>query len=151
VIVKPARFYHNKTIWLIEMKRNFQEIYRYIRDYYTVSLMDYELNGVDLREWLVDNIKGLGMKAASHFLRNQGYKNLAVIDVHIIRFLNKYVKPIDYEFTDGLLPDVSTRKNYLYWEDKFRKIADKNKLSVAELDAIIWKQRSKTEWKDFVY
>lgn len=109
------------------------------------------LDGKQVREWLIYNIKGLGMKAASHFLRNQGYTDLAVIDVHIIRFLSKYVKPIDYEFTDGLIPVVSNMKNYLHWEDRFREIADKYDLSVAELDAIIWKQRSNTDWKDFVY
>src|SRR3989344_1491673 len=36
------------------------------------------------REEIVKNIKGLGMKEASHFLRNIGYKNLAIIDFHII-------------------------------------------------------------------
>jgi len=41
------------------------------------------------REEIVKNIKGLGMKEASHFLRNIGYKNLAIIDFHIIDLLVK--------------------------------------------------------------
>ncbi len=36
------------------------------------------------RDWLVENITGLGMKEASHFLRNVGYLDLAIIDKHIL-------------------------------------------------------------------
>jgi N-glycosylase/DNA lyase len=41
------------------------------------------------RDWLVKNIKGLGYKEASHFLRNVGYDNHAIIDFHIIDLLIK--------------------------------------------------------------
>ncbi len=40
-----------------------------------------------LRDWLVKNVKGLGMKEASHFLRNIGYNDVAIIDRHILRFM----------------------------------------------------------------
>jgi len=43
-----------------------------------------------LREWLVKNIKGIGYKEASHFLRNIGYTNFAIIDFHIIDILARY-------------------------------------------------------------
>jgi len=39
------------------------------------------------RENVVDNIKGLGYKEASHFLRNIGYEGLAILDRHILRTL----------------------------------------------------------------
>ena len=43
---------------------------------------------VELREYLVENIKGIGMKEASHFLRNIGLgKDLAILDRHIMRSL----------------------------------------------------------------
>ena len=36
------------------------------------------------REWLVENVMGLGMKEASHFLRNVGYLDLAILDRHVL-------------------------------------------------------------------
>ena len=38
---------------------------------------------IPMREWLVKNLKGLGYKESSHFLRNIGYKNISIIDFHI--------------------------------------------------------------------
>lgn len=43
--------------------------------------------GKEMRDWLVKNVKGLGMKESSHFLRNIGYKDVAIIDFHIIDLL----------------------------------------------------------------
>ncbi len=40
------------------------------------------------RQWMVDNISGLGPKQASMFLRNIGVShNLAILDTHVLRFL----------------------------------------------------------------
>ena len=52
------------------------------------------LKGEELREWLVKNIKGFGYKEASHFLRNIGFEDFAIIDFHIIELLakNKIIK-----------------------------------------------------------
>ncbi|MHA1836227.1 MAG: N-glycosylase/DNA lyase [Candidatus Odinarchaeia archaeon] len=44
----------------------------------------------EIREWLVKNIKGLGYKEASHFLRNIGFNDIAIIDFHIINLLEEY-------------------------------------------------------------
>ena len=44
----------------------------------------------ELRVWLVKNIKGIGLKEASHFLRNIGYRNCAILDFHIIDLLSDY-------------------------------------------------------------
>ena len=44
----------------------------------------------ELRKWFVENVKGIGYKEASHFLRNIGFSNLAIIDFHTIDILAKY-------------------------------------------------------------
>jgi N-glycosylase/DNA lyase len=82
------------------------------------------------REWLIKNIKGLGYKEASHFLRNIGFKNLAIIDFHIIDLLNKH----------GLIekPKYISKNVYLEIENLLRSIARKTKLSLAELDLYLW-------------
>ncbi len=90
------------------------------------KLNDLELN----RDWLVKNIKGIGMKEASHFLRNIGFDDYAIIDFHIIDILVK----------NGLIekPNTLTRKRYLEIEEILRKLAKKLNLTLAELDLYLW-------------
>lgn len=62
-----------------------------------------------------ENIKGLGCKEASHFLRNIGLGNdMAILDIHILGNLKRY-KVIEE------IPSSISRKNYLNIEDKMRK------------------------------
>jgi N-glycosylase/DNA lyase len=84
----------------------------------------------ELRAWLADNVKGLGYKEASHFLRNIGYKNVAIVDFHIIDLLVRY----------GLIekPKTLTKKRYLEIEGTLQKIADRLGMSLAELDLYLW-------------
>jgi N-glycosylase/DNA lyase len=83
-----------------------------------------------LREWLVKNVKGIGYKEASHFLRNIGYENLAIIDFHIIDVLVKH------DIIEK--PKVLTRRKYLEIEGSLRRIAARLELNLAELDLYLW-------------
>ena len=82
------------------------------------------------RDWLVENIKGLGMKEASHFLRNIGEKDYAIIDFHILDLLEK----------ENLIkkPKTLTKAKYIEIENKLKEIAEKTNLSLAELDLYLW-------------
>lgn len=82
------------------------------------------------RDWLVKNIKGIGMKEASHFLRNIGFNDYAIIDFHIIDILAR----------NGLIekPKTLTRKRYIEIENVLRKLAKKLNLTLAELDLYLW-------------
>lgn len=85
------------------------------------------------RSWIVENIKGIGMKEASHFLRNIGYKNLAIIDFHIVDLLAKH----------GLIEKPKNRgsltiKKYIEIENVLKEIAQKTNLSLGELDLYLW-------------
>jgi len=84
----------------------------------------------ELREWLVNNVKGIGYKEASHFLRNIGYTNFAILDFHIIDLLVKYnlIKK----------PKTLTKRKYFEIEDILKEIAKKLNLSLAELDLYLW-------------
>lgn len=84
----------------------------------------------DAREWLVENVKGFGYKEASHFLRNTGHTDVAIIDRHILRFLVK----------EGLIeePKTLTRKRYLSIERLLRAIAGALGISLSELDLYLW-------------
>lgn len=87
-------------------------------------------DGEDLREWIVNNVKGLGYKEASHFLRNIGYTDFAIIDFHIINVLTKH-KIVEK-------PKVISKKRYLKIEESLRKIARTSNLNLAELDLYLW-------------
>jgi N-glycosylase/DNA lyase len=83
-----------------------------------------------IREWLVKNVKGLGYKEASHFMRNIGFRNVAIIDFHIIDLLVKY-KIIER-------PKTITKKRYLEIEQVLARLAAKLHISLAELDLYLW-------------
>jgi N-glycosylase/DNA lyase len=82
------------------------------------------------RTWLVKNVKGLGMKEASHFLRNIGHDDYAIIDFHIIDLLVE----------QGIIerPKTLTVKKYVEIEEKLRKISKEASLTLAELDLYLW-------------
>ncbi|MCS7129814.1 MAG: N-glycosylase/DNA lyase [Archaeoglobaceae archaeon] len=84
----------------------------------------------DARDLLVKEFYGLGFKEASHFLRNIGRKDFAILDRHILRWL-------------GISYPSLTRKRYLEVENRMREIALKNKISVAELDLLVWFSKTK--------
>ena len=88
------------------------------------------------REWLVENIKGIGWKEASHFLRNMGYRDFAILDRHVLRTLEEY-KIIDK------IPKSLSKKFYLETEGKLREIAKKLNMSIAELDFYLFYLRTK--------
>jgi len=92
-------------------------------------------NGKEAREILVKNIKGYGYKEASHFLRNIGFDDVAIIDRHISRFLfeNNFVKP----------RKTITKSVYLESEEALEKIAKDLNLTQAELDLYIFYIKTK--------
>ena len=100
---------------------------------YKDSLKDITASFSDeskLREWLIGNIKGIGPKEASHFLRNIGYTDLAILDFHVINVLARH----------GLIekPKTLTRRRYLEIEELLRRIAREADLNLAELDLYLW-------------
>ncbi len=87
-------------------------------------------NGSNLREWIVKNVKGIGYKEASHFLRNIGYNDYAIIDFHIIDLL------VSYNLIQK--PKSLTKKKYLEIEEILKNIGQKLNLNLAELDLFLW-------------
>lgn len=83
-----------------------------------------------LREWVVNNVKGIGYKEASHFLRNIGFDDYAIIDFHIIDIL------VNHSIIKR--PKTITKKKYLELEELLKKIAKKTELTLAELDLYLW-------------
>jgi len=118
------RFHNNKAKYIVSARE-------YIDIKKKITGLVKETGEIKTREWLADNIKGIGYKEASHFMRNVGYKNIAILDRHILNLMkeNSFIKEI---------PKPITRKNYLEIEEIFKSIAKKLSMSCAELDLYMW-------------
>lgn len=94
----------------------------------------HTLQGEDRRAWLVHTIKGFGYKEASHFLRNIGYDDYAIIDSHILDLLTR----------EKLIrkPKTLTQKKYKTLEKLLRTLALQTNLTLAELDLYLWYQET---------
>ena len=90
----------------------------------------------DLREWLVTNVKGLGYKEASHFLRNVGLgKNLAILDRHVLKNL-VWCGVIEE------IPRSLSRKKYLEIERKMADFSRRVGIPMEELDLVFWSMQT---------
>jgi len=136
-IIKFARFINKKANYIVEARKFFKKNG-------SLSLRPYINNTKDIlviRDWLVDNIKGIGYKEASHFLRNIGLgKDLAILDVHILKNLKRYgiIKKI---------PKTLTKKRYLDIESKMRDFSFRIGIPMAELDLLFWAKETGVVFK----
>ncbi|MBI2041137.1 MAG: N-glycosylase/DNA lyase [DPANN group archaeon] len=89
-----------------------------------------------LRTWLCENIKGFGMKEASHFLRNIGFgDDLAILDRHILKNLKKYGVISE-------IPKTLSQRVYLEIEEKVRKFSQRVRIPMAEIDLLFWSEET---------
>ena len=87
---------------------------------------------VEAREWLVANIKGMGYKEASHFLRNIGLgENLAILDRHILK--NLVLLGVINE-----APASLSKRIYLDIEGEMRAFSQDTKIPMGHLDLLLW-------------
>ena len=102
---------------------------------YLKSLKSLPSDAHKAREWLVKNIKGLGYKEASHFLRNIGYEGLAILDRHILRGMKEV----------GVIKEVPknlTKRTYLELEKKFIQLANDLGIRPEALDLVMWADKT---------
>lgn len=127
VLKGAVRFHNKKADYLVGARRFFKKARRLD----IKSRLDMH-DALRSRGWLVANIKGLGFKEASHFLRNIGLgRDLAILDVHILKNLKRY----------GIIKDMPsslTKNRYLEIEEEMRKFSRKTKIPLEELDLLFW-------------
>lgn len=85
------------------------------------------------RDWLAQTkeIKGLGYKEASHFLRNVGFRGYAILDKHILNCLAEI----------GVLAEPkppANRTQYLATEQRLQEFAESIEIDFDELDLVLW-------------
>jgi len=116
------RFYNKRAEFIVQARRFSNNIKK------TINSFDNEFQA---REWLVKNIKGIGYKEASHFLRNVGFDDLAILDRHVLSVLaeNKIIEKSTKQLT---------KKKYLEIEHKMKKLSKDTDLKFSELDLFLW-------------
>jgi N-glycosylase/DNA lyase len=120
------RFHNTKSRRLIEAKRKLPEI---------LAALGTKSAAPEVRGWFVGNVKGLGWKEASHFLRNIGYRDLAILDRHILRNLRRHR-------IIRTLPKTLTPSRYRAIEAKFRAFAREIGIPMDELDLLFWSRET---------
>ena len=126
--LSACRFKNKKASYIIKARKVFSNNGKSV----IKSELERADDSYDLRGWLVQNVKGLGYKEASHFLRNIGLgENLAILDRHILK--NLYLLGVIEE-----IPKSLPVKRYLDIEKKMRKFAIKTGIPMSHLDLVLW-------------
>lgn len=130
--LNPIRFADKKVEFIIEARNTFTEdgkikIKNWIKKFDDIF---------ELRNWLAKNVNGLGLKEASHFLRNIGLgENFAILDRHILKNLKE----------SGVIEEIPatlTEKKYLEIEKKMKEFSDKINIPMDELDLLYWSKET---------
>ena len=89
------------------------------------------------RDWLAQEkqVKGLGYKEASHFLRNIGIKGHAILDKHVMRCL------AEVGVMNSPKPPA-TRTKYLEAEQELIRFAKDIRIDFDELDLVLWSMKT---------
>ncbi len=117
------RFHRTKAKHLLRLREQFPFIRQRLKEVANVA---------EKREMLVKNVKGLGYKEATHFLRNIGKnEGLAILDRHILRNLKRFgaIRSV---------PKTMTKKHYFVIERKFQEFSKRVGIPLDELDLLFW-------------
>lgn len=125
--LKGVRFKYKKSYFLLEAREIFFNencpIYYFIKN---------KNDPYEIRDYLIKNIKGLGCKEASHFIRNVGLgSELAILDRHILRNLIKL----------GVIKNLKKTCTERIYKDIERKMKDFSKslgILLDHLDLLLW-------------
>lgn len=125
ILARPdnyIRFHNHKSEFILLAHQNFDEI---------LKILDSTSSNFEKRTKLVETVKGLGYKEASHFLRNIGIFGLAILDRHILRNL------VNFNLIDNKV-SISSKNNYEKVEKIFVNTSKLCNLEVEEFDLLLW-------------
>ncbi len=123
-----VRFKNNKARYIIDARNLFAN-----SDGFKIKNLLNDAGGVfEKRKWLVKNVKGIGFKEASHYLRNIGFvENIAILDRHILKNLKIYN-------VINEIPKSLTFDKYIRIENKMKDFSREINISLEFLDFVFW-------------
>ena len=123
-----VRFKNNKSKYLVELRKLMTEDGKL----QPRKILSRQGDTFEKREWILKNIKGMGMKEANHVLRNLGFgEEIAILDRHILRNLAE-LNVIDE------VPKSMTIKKYYEIEDKMKEYSEFSGIGMDALDLVLW-------------
>jgi len=131
VLSRKTRFHNKKAVYLVEAREKFEKGgFQYLKEL-TFSHTEHSSRALLLRE-----VKGMGLKECSHYLRNVGRGDaVAILDRHILKNLAKYGA------IRGL-PKSLTAKRYLEIEKKMSSFCRKTGIPLSHLDLLFWAEET---------
>jgi len=140
--IRPyVRFPRQKAIRLHSFNRVSKNFIKGLR-----SLMKTQTDSSMLRDYLILRVKGFGYKTASHFLRNLGIQDLAIIDTHVLKYKPHFMPKNKQHY------QPSSPSKYLEIEKYFIEWARKEfNMAPAHLDWFLWTLESGNEITSLEY
>lgn len=127
-----VRFHNNKASYIVEARLMFSEN-RKLRIKKTLTGFK---SVKDLRAWLAEQVKGLGYKEASHFVRNIGLgTDIAILDRHVLKNLKRL-------HVIGEIPASISEKDYIRIENCLRRYCKQVEIRMDELDLLLWSEET---------
>ncbi len=122
------RFKNNKAKYIVLLR----DMYFREDKSFVIDILESDITIFEKRKMLVNNIKGIAFKEASHFLRNIGfYNDVTILDRHILRNL------LEFNVIDEI-PKTISEKKYLDIENRMMKFSKKINIPLKSLDFVIW-------------
>lgn len=116
------RFHNVKSKRLLLLREQWSEI---------EAILDRPIPVREKRDVLSDTVNGIGLKEASHFMRNVGFRGLAIIDRHVIRGLESCQVYVE-------VPKPSTPRVYHEIENTLDHYSASISMDMDELDLLFW-------------
>ena len=134
ILIKHVRFHNMKAQNIILARK----LYFPKENFFLKERINFAIKNdsvVELRNQLAKEVKGYGLKEASHFLRNIGFgQKIGILDRHIMRVMDKLeILP------KGMTPKTSlTKNNYLKVEENLVEYSKKENIPMEYLDFVFW-------------
>ena len=131
VLAKKTRFHNNKARYLVEAREKFSA-----DDFALLAHATFSGTERHAREYFLREVNGLGLKEASHYLRNVGRgSTLAILDRHILKNLVKCGAIAG-------VPASLTEKRYLEIERSMEKFCRRTGIPLSRLDLLFWSEET---------
>ncbi|ADK31808.1 transcriptional regulator [Brachyspira pilosicoli] len=134
ILIKHVRFHNMKARNIVLARKLYFPKEKFIlRERIDDAIKNDSI--VSLRNELAKEVKGYGLKEASHFLRNIGFgQKIAILDRHIMRVMSK----LDI-LPESMTPKTSlTKNNYMSCEANLVEYSKKEKIPMEYLDFVFW-------------
>ena len=134
-----VRFKNNKTRYLMEARERFWSGGGSLRKF----LVEYG-DAPSMRKALVDSVRGIGYKEASHFLRNIGLgEELAILDRHVLRVMARLGllgsgSAAKEGAGRGAIPPSITGRRYCDLEKRLQRYAVRAGVPMGHLDFVLF-------------